>query len=115
MSVSRRGDAIDYASSRVAEPERRFDGRYRPARETFSARPGSLEYFLTERYCLYAIDGGRLHRADIHHPPWPLQPADAEVRENAMAPPGLELPPERPLCHFARRQDVLIWPLSRLA
>jgi uncharacterized protein YqjF (DUF2071 family) len=114
MSVELRGDAISYASTRVREPERRFAGRYGPDGETFNAQPGSLEYFLTERYCLYAIDRGQLHRADIHHPPWPLQPAEAEIGENAMPPSGLDLPPERPLCHFASRQDVLIWPLSRL-
>jgi uncharacterized protein YqjF (DUF2071 family) len=114
MDVRRSGDAIEYASSRIGEGERRFDGRYRPGGETFEAAPGSLEHFLTERYCLYAIDRGRLHRADIHHPPWPLQAADGEIAENTMAPAGLELPPARPLLHFARRQDVVIWPLAQL-
>jgi uncharacterized protein len=113
MSVTR-GERIAYSSERVGEEERRFKGRYGPAGESFNAAAGSLEHFLTERYCLYALDQGRLHRADIHHPPWPLQPADAEIPENTMAPPGLELPPERPLCHFSRRQDVVIWPLTRV-
>jgi uncharacterized protein YqjF (DUF2071 family) len=112
ISVSRRGATIDYTVERVGEAERRFEGRYRPAGETFNARGDSLEHFLTERYCLYAIDRGKLHRADIHHPPWPLQAAEGEIAENTMAPAGLELPPERPLLHFAGRQDVLIWPLE---
>jgi uncharacterized protein YqjF (DUF2071 family) len=71
----------------------------------------TLEHFLTERYCLYALDRGRVRRADIHHPPWPLQPAEAELRRNTMPPPGIELEGE-PLLHFSRRQDVVIWPLS---
>lgn len=115
MSVDRRGGTIEYASERAAGEGRRFEARYRPVGETFNAEPGSLEYFLTERYCLYALDRGALHRADIHHPPWPLQVAEAEIAVNTMAPPGLELPPDRPLCHFARRQDVLIWSLLRVA
>jgi uncharacterized protein YqjF (DUF2071 family) len=114
MSVRRGGD-IDYASDRTGGEDRRFAGRYRPTGPTFNAEPASLEYFLAERYCLYALDCGALHRADIHHPPWPLQDAEAELEANPMAPAGLELPPERPLLHFARRQDVLIWSLERVA
>ncbi len=46
--------------------------RYRPAGDAFTAEPGSLEHFLTERYCIYTADGGRLYRAELHHPPWRL-------------------------------------------
>jgi uncharacterized protein len=115
MSVEPRRERIEYSSDRVDEQGRRFEAHYGPTGERFNAAPGSLEYFLTERYCLYAIDGGRLHRAEIQHPPWPLQEADVEIVENTMAPLGLELPSERPLCHFSRRQDVLIWSLERLS
>jgi uncharacterized protein YqjF (DUF2071 family) len=91
-----------------------FCGRYRPRGEVFQAEPGSLEWFLAERYCLYTVDGqGGLYRAEIHHPLWPLQEADAEIELNTMAPEGLKIAPGRPLCHFASRQDALIWPLSR--
>jgi hypothetical protein len=52
---------------------------------------------------------GRILRADIHHPPWPLQPAAAEIDLNTMtAPLGIELEGE-PLLHFSARQDTLIW------
>jgi uncharacterized protein YqjF (DUF2071 family) len=101
---------------------RRRDGRaelavrYRPAGLVFNPRPGTLEHFLTERYCLYTIDGrGRVLTADIHHPPWPLQPAEVEVARNTMtAPIGVELPDEAPLAHYSARQDVLIWPPRRV-
>jgi hypothetical protein len=54
----------------------------------------------------------RILRADIHHPPWPLQTAAADVARNTMtAPYGIELPGD-PLLHFAARQDVVIWPLT---
>lgn len=86
--------------------------RYRPAGDVLYARPGSLEHFLTERYCLYtASRTGRVARADIHHSPWPLQPAEAEFAHNTMAlAAGIELPPVPPLLHFAAEQHVLIWP-----
>jgi hypothetical protein len=63
-----------------------------------------------ERYCLYATGGrGALQRADIHHELWPLQLAEVDVELASIAP--LELGGE-PLCHFSRRQDVLVWPLE---
>ena len=113
MSSQRRGEEIAYVCDRAGNPGRRFEGRYRPTGEVFNAEPGSLEWFLTERYCLYAADRGRLHRAEIHHPLWPLQPAEARVAENTMPPPGLDLGPVVS-CQFSRRQDVLIWPLRPL-
>ena len=95
--------------------------RYRPIGEIFHSRPGSLEHFLTERYCLYAADAkGRISRADIQHAPWPLQQAQAEFRENTMVEAAAHNAHSRPssssltdtsapLLHFARRQDVVVW------
>jgi uncharacterized protein len=78
----------------------------------FEPESGSLEYFLTERYCLYAADDQGLHRAEIHHPPWRIRPAEASIDLNTMPPDGLELPSAEPLCHLAERQDGVIWPLE---
>jgi uncharacterized protein YqjF (DUF2071 family) len=111
MSVERRGGWVHYDSAR---PGAVFSGRYRGVGETFHARPGSLEHFLTERYCLYTAGGGELYRADIHHAPWPLQPGEAGIELNTMAPAGVELPDEEPLVHFAPRIDVVVWGLERL-
>jgi uncharacterized protein YqjF (DUF2071 family) len=115
MQVRREGGQVDYRSRRVSRRSAaaRLDVRYRPAGEASPAEPGTLEYFLAERYCLYTTDErGTPQRADIHHPPWPLQPAEADFAENSMASPwGLELDGE-PLLHFARRQDVVIWALG---
>lgn len=110
MSAESGSGGIDYRCERLEDPDRRFDGRYRPSGDEFEAEPGSLEHFLTERYCLYAVDRGRIGRAEIHHPPWPLRPAELEPGANTMPPPELALEGP-PLCHFARRQDVVIWPL----
>jgi uncharacterized protein len=93
-----------------AEPAT-FRARYRPSGERLDVDPSSLAYFLTERYCLYTTDGGRLKRAEIHHRPWPLQPAEAAIDENTMPPSGVELLDDDPLLHFSARQDVVIWPL----
>ncbi|HEX2044618.1 MAG TPA: DUF2071 domain-containing protein [Gaiellaceae bacterium] len=115
MSVERRDGTIAYASERRDDRghEARFRADYRPLGPEAPAAPGSLEHFLTERYCLYTLDPeGRPLRADIHHPPWPLRPAEAEIETNTMAPPGLDLPAVDPLLHFSARQDVVIWNLE---
>jgi uncharacterized protein len=111
--VEAQGDWIEYESARAGHV---FSARYRPSGEVFHAAPGSLEEFLAGRYCLYTVDErGRLHRAEIHHEPWPLQPAEATIELNTMAPPELALSDEEPLLHFARVQDVVVWPLRRVA
>jgi hypothetical protein len=113
MSATRSGEWIDYECARIEAAARVFSGRHRPAGPAFRAEPGSLEWFLAERYCLYTTDpGGRLLRADIHHDLWDLQPAEAEVDLASIAP--LELPGD-PLCHFVRRHDVVVWPLEPVA
>jgi uncharacterized protein YqjF (DUF2071 family) len=94
----------------------RFDATYRPVGSPYESRPGSLEHWLTERYCLYAPkrDGG-ISRVEVHHHPWPLQPAEAEIRTNGLFQPhGLETPGEPALLHFSRRIDVAIWPAAGL-
>jgi uncharacterized protein len=112
MSASKRGEWVDYECSRIEEAGRVFSGSYRPAGSIFNAEPGSLEWFLAERYCLYTTDErGALARADIHHELWDLQPAEAEISLASIAP--LELRGD-PLLHYSRRQDVVIWPLDRV-
>ena len=112
MSLRRDGEAIDYASERTHAdaPTARFEGRYSPVGETFQAAPGSLNHWLTERYCLYAATPSKLYRGEIHHPPWTLQRAELAVGTNTVAAAaGLTLPAEAPLLHFSRQQDVLAW------
>ena len=115
MSARERGDWIDYSSARREGTGRPFvfEASYRPTGARFEAERGSLEYFLAERYCLYTLDERQdLRRAQIHHPPWPLQPAEATISLNTMPPDGIELPDEAPLLHFSERQDVVAWPLE---
>jgi uncharacterized protein len=109
---------IQYASERTHRdaPAGILETKYRPAGGIFEAARGTLEHFLTERYCLYAADSrGRIYRGEIHHAPWQLQVAEAEFTKNGMTQAvGLDLPPRQPLLHFARRQDVVAWAPQRI-
>jgi uncharacterized protein YqjF (DUF2071 family) len=116
MRATRQGERIAYRTERD-DPAAALALTYGPAGDGFAAAPGTLEHFLTERYCLYALDERhRILRAEIHHPPWPLQPAAAEIAHNSMtAPYGIALPERAPLLHYAARQDVVVWPLRAVS
>lgn len=109
MTCERVGDRVQYESAR---PGAAFSGSYRGSGDLFRAEPGTLEHFLTERYCLYTEDGGQAYRAEIHHPPWDLQGGEATIDLNTMSP--VALPDEQPHVLFSPRQDVVVWPLAEL-
>jgi uncharacterized protein len=112
------GDEVEFNSMRRDRnnPQALAHLRYRPTGDVYRAPRGSLDEWLTERYCLYSADrSGRLYRLEIHHGPWPLQPAEAEFSENTLAEAaGIPLPITAPLLHYARRLDVLAWKPVRL-
>jgi uncharacterized protein YqjF (DUF2071 family) len=116
ISADEEDGVISYEAQRVSAdgPPASFSAKYEAAGEALPIREGSLERWLAERYCLYTLDDRRrIQRGDIHHPPWPLQPACAAIERNTMAEPfGIELEGQ-PLLHFSRRQDVVIWPLQK--
>jgi uncharacterized protein YqjF (DUF2071 family) len=113
------GDMIRYKSTRTHRnaPGASLAVRYRPTGPVYRSNPGTLEHWLTERYCLYAANRqGTIWRCEIHHHPWPLQPAEAESEANTMAAQiGLQLPETRPLLHYAQRLDVVGWWIERVA
>jgi hypothetical protein len=91
-----------------------FAARVSPRGTPETAEPGSVEHFFLERYCLYGRDRGRLHRAELHHRPWQVQPAIGGVDLNTITPAGLGLGGGPPLLHVCRLQDTLAWPLERV-
>jgi hypothetical protein len=109
ISLARQGETIAYECSR--HRGKAFSGSYRPESGAIRADKGTLEHFLTERYCLYTEDRGSLYRAEIHHQPWQLRPAGAQIDLNTMPPSALQLDDE-PVLHYSARQDVVIWPLA---
>lgn len=100
---------VQYESAR---PGAAFSARYRGDGDIFRPAAGTLEHFLTERYCLYTEDGGRLYSAEIQHAPWDLQRGEAHIDLNTMAP--LPLPADEPHVLFSPRQDVVLWSLDEV-
>jgi len=111
MTCEARGDDIAYSSVRRGDERVAFAATYGPTGPILASAPGSLDHFLTERYCLYTQDSrGRRLRMDIHHDRWPLQPAHADITTNRVADlQGIALPDTAPVLHFSRRIDVVGW------
>ena len=115
MSAAIEGDWVTYESHRYRQPAE-FRGRYRPAGPVQLRAPGTLENWLSERYCLYTVASDGVYRAEIHHQQWPLQDAEARLELNTVA-AAAGIPPlqGQPLFHFSKKLEVLIWPLRRVA
>lgn len=109
MRSERHDDFLYYESARAGGE---FSARYRGEGPLFHAEPGSLEWFLVERYCLYTENAGTRYRLEIHHPPWDLQRGKVDVDRNTMSP--VSLPDEHPHALFSPRQDVVLWSSNRL-
>ena len=106
-----------YSRRRFAPEPVIFKARYRglgPTRKLAENRAGPLEYFLTERYCLFTHNrSGALVRAKVHHVPWPLEEAQAEIERNDLpASIGIKLEEQDPVLHYSRRLAVYMWPLE---
>jgi uncharacterized protein YqjF (DUF2071 family) len=104
-----------YSRRRFSRPEVIFKARYRglgPTQKTAEIQPGSFEFFFSERNCVYSTNrAGQPIRANLHHVPWPLEEAEAEIERNDLATAvGIELPNMEPVLHYSRRLAVYIWP-----
>ena len=118
MKVESAADTIRYDSVRTHKNSARAEFRadYGPIGAFFRATPGTLDHWLTERYCLFAaLNPDRVVFGEIHHPQWALQPAEVKLDVNTMMQwTGIDLPEQRPLAHFARLQEVVAWPIVPL-
>jgi uncharacterized protein len=110
------GERIVHRSSRVgAGAVAELAARYEPIGPAAPAAVGTREFFLAERYLLYAWDGRRLSSARVHHAPYPLQPAAAsDFRETLTSAAGLAPTGPPTLVHYAREVDVRIYRSRRV-
>ncbi len=113
MACRNEEERVSYVHERThaGAPPAELVAQYSPTSPVELARSGTLEHWLTERYCLYAVGaGGRITRGDIHHLPWPLQRADARLERCTMAAQiGIDRLEGAPHLLFARQLKVLVW------
>jgi uncharacterized protein YqjF (DUF2071 family) len=117
MGLERRDRTIYFSSRRASRrAPAEFEGAWTVGGGLGGARPGSLDFFLIERYCLYSARGGRLYRARIFHRPWPLHAARLlSCRSTMVESQGLPPPKGEPLLHQQGEPlKVSVWPRVRV-
>ncbi|MDF1811186.1 MAG: DUF2071 domain-containing protein [Verrucomicrobiales bacterium] len=116
MAIAEENEIFTYQTTRThrgAAPAE-FKGCYGPTGPVVAAEPGTIDHWFTERYSLYTVSKGKTFRGEIHHNPWPLQPAFLDTECNTMAEAsGIKLPDCDPILHFSRRIDVVLWPIKK--
>lgn len=107
MSAKRADEWIDYACRRRGESaESRF--RYRVASTSRPAEPGTLAFFLAERYLLFAPTPGGIRCGQVHHVPYPLADLELEAWDaNPLAQAGFGSP-DRPPDHLLGASGVSV-------
>ncbi len=117
-SMTEDGRTISYSSRRVSRDgaAAEFEASWSHGARLQQSEPGSLEFFLTERYCLYTSHREQLYRCRIFHPAWPLRAAQVSGYRSTMVEAlGLPTPQGDPLVHYADALKVDIFPLLRVA
>lgn len=118
MTLESDGDEIVFTSRRrhAGAPDAECSVHWTGGEALGEAQIGSLDFFLIERYCLYAARGDTLYRARIHHRPWTLRGASLRSFASSMIEShGLPTPQGEPLLHGqAEPIDVDVWPLEKL-
>lgn len=102
MSLEERKRKIRFASRRThpGAPAASFEATWSREEALPEAQPGSREFFLIERYCLYASRGHQLFRSRIHHKPWPLCRVSLDSYKSTMIEAQrLPVPSIEPLLH----------------
>jgi uncharacterized protein YqjF (DUF2071 family) len=115
MRLEQRGDAIEFYSRRKGPSTKvEFDAAWDLGPPLPEAQPGSLDFFLVERYSLYSQYRNRLCRARIYHVPWPLRQARlSHLASTMFESQGLPRPSEPPLLHAqAEPLRVEVWSLE---
>ena len=101
---------IDYDLKRHSSSQAQFSASWIIGDSLPISEPGSLEYFLTERYCLFAEHKGNLYRARIYHQPWPLRQATLRrFDSDILQADNLYQPQGDPIVHYSEEVNVDIW------
>jgi hypothetical protein len=112
MSARRTRGVIDYRCARHGSPEARY--RWTAAGDARAAAPGSLEFFLLERYVLFTTDAaGGIYRGRVHHEPYRYGATEVEALSTEPAKlAGFDLKGEPCSLLAAKQVDVQIFKLQ---
>ena len=116
MQIEQTGDEFHYRSRRHGSGAR-HEVRYRIGAMLGPSKPGTVEYFLLERYLLFLEHQQVIFEGQVHHTPYPAQRAEVlQVDDQLMQSAGLgEFHGLPVFAHFASGVDVEVFDLRRSA
>ncbi len=107
---------VIYETERLSDPEAKLEVSYRPGAELGPSKPGSVEFFLLERYFLFSKRRGRVLKGQVHHVPYPAHTAQLlSERCGLMRAAGLDVDGPPVLVHYSPGVDVEVfgpWPVG---
>ena len=114
LTLKQADSKVDYSLDRTDKPKANFRATWHIGTSLPTSEPDSLEFFLTERYCLFSEHKSELYRSQIHHQSWPLQTATLDSHTSTMIDAlNLPEPTDPPVLHYAEEIAVEIWPLHK--
>ena len=117
FQIDHKSESVEFSAVRThrGAPKATFAATYQPIGPVYHSARGSLDSWLTDRYCLSAVDSaGNLYRGEIDHDRWPLQPAVGEVEVNTLGDwLGIEMKGPPVTLHFAKSLEVRAWSVER--
>jgi uncharacterized protein len=117
MELAATGDEVRYRSERrwPGPLPASFSARWRIGPELGSAQPDTFEFFLAERYFLYAQSPGGLRLGQVHHTPYPLRSAEVlDWSEDLLRLAGLSPASGAPHALYSEGVDVEVFALRPL-
>ncbi|MEH7125174.1 DUF2071 domain-containing protein [Bacillus sp. JJ1532] len=118
ISIEKKGQNFHYKSirKRKTKYEITIDGTYKPLEEVYLPKEGTLDHFLTERYCFFSSNNGiHTYCLEIHHQPWQLQKTEIEIYKNTLFTPfNIDVNKVTPISHFSKGTDSLIWNIKKI-
>ena len=114
MSAKRRDGAIHYHCQRRGETGEPWRYEWCPGAHAAPAEPGTLEFFLIERYLLFSSDReGQLHMGRVHHAPYRIHmPVVSALSTGPAQHGGFDLKGDPVSLLGAESVDVSIFPLK---
>lgn len=118
ISIQKDENTYHYSSNRAKQSNSSITsmGSYTPSQKVFFPINGTLEHWLTERYCFFSESKkGVMYCCEIHHLPWPLQNAEFSIKKNTLIDPfQIDLASVGPISYFSNGVDSLIWNIQKL-
>jgi len=106
------GSQIRFSSRRRSTERAVFEAAWEPGAPLGRIKPGSLDWFLTERYRLFTAIKDEIRSVEIRHEPWQLRHATVSHFESSLIEAsGLPTPNGSPVLHHSDELAVEVWPV----